>query len=137
MKEEAVGVEEDGLLVLREPPAVELGEGDAQVGSADEGEVLLVPRVEGVHEGDAVEGPLQLLAQVEGDVLGDEAVEAAGGGDVPEGGGEDERTHAVRVVGCQGHPRFRHFRLPPPLLARQVWLHWKGGIIVKWGEKGR
>ena len=107
-EQEHVGVEEDGLGVLGEPPAVELGEGASEVGTPDECEVFGVAGVESVDDGGGVEGGVDGVAHGCGDVGGEEAVELAGGAGLAERAGEHEGSHRVRIVRRQRHPSLRH-----------------------------
>lgn len=62
-KDQGVRVQEDALLVLREAPAVQLCECDAQLGTLQQGQVAFVLRVEQVDLLDQVEHCAQFVPE--------------------------------------------------------------------------
>ena len=64
--DQRVGVQEDTLGVLGETPAVQLGEGEAEVRSGEQGKVLGVSTVEDVHLHHGVKRVQQLVSAHQG-----------------------------------------------------------------------
>lgn len=61
LQHEGVRVQEDALVEVGETPAVQFGEGDAQVGTREQRQVHSVLRVQNVHKVHLIENCLQLI----------------------------------------------------------------------------